>query len=392
MDQSKIDQFKGALFENGVNEHINGMPVDKNAIDAAVKNVSINEGNTSFADKFPDIDISPIEVCVPFPEGVKLDSLDASEPEVLQDPSAALAYYKAQPPLTSPYHGLFYDGEVSVLFGESNAGKTAFALHIIEYMAARTQRLVTMFDIETSDRSFYARCMVDKDHKFPRNFRRIVSSKRNQEAITAIANIANQVHPAIIVVDNMTTLQGEQEDAAPAKELILSMKDIAHGTGTTILLLAHTTKSCAGRIPLLKDVRGSGVIGDLADSVFCIAKSRQGEKTRVIKQVKSRNGMIITANDVVIVAQISTDDGMLKVVPEDENGNLTYEPESRHIMMTAAEGVKFDEKAARHDFIREQVEKGLTAKQISELEYNGRKLPYATVWREVERIKNEMPF
>ena len=201
-------------------------------------------------------------------------------------------------------------------------------------------------------------------------------------------NIANQVHPAIIVVDNMTALQGEQEEAVPAKHLILRLKEIAHGTGTTILLIAHTVKSSNG-IPILKGIRGSGVIGDLVDSAFCIAKSRQGEDIRVIKQVRSRNGNIITGNDMVIVAEMTAADGMLKVVPEDKNGELTYEPESKHIILTVAENERCDKRNARRDFIREQVKKGLKAKEISQLDFDGGHIPYLTVWREINRMKED---
>lgn len=382
-NKNEINDFEGGIFDDNVNEHISGMSTDSNAIDAVTGNI-INEGSgTSLADMFPGIDISPINVCHAFGGGVKLDGIDDDdEPDIIQDPAAALDYYETQPPLVSPYHGLFYNGELAVLFGAANVGKTSFALHILEYIAARTKRLAMFYDIETSDRSFYARCMVDGEkHVFPKNFKRISSAKRDMEAVTSIANIANQLHPSIIVVDNLTALRSEQEDAASAKELILSLKDIAHSTGTTILLLAHTTKNKEGQILRLSDIRGSGVIGDLVDSAFCICRSRQGELTRVIKHVRSRNGMLTTVEDFVIVAQMSAADGMLKVVPEDAEGNLNYDRESAHISLVPFE----TEKDEKRSIVLSGLQEGNNIQQISDA--SG--IPYNTVKRIAKRLKDD---
>lgn len=384
MGKKQIDKFEDeGIFSENVGEHIDAMPAGKAAIGEVVDNVIGDAACTSLADMFPDLDITPINVCHAFGGGVTLDGIeDDAEPDIIQDPAAALDYYETQPPLVSPYHGLFYNGELAVLFGAANVGKTSLALHILEYIAARTKRLTMFYDIETSDRSFYARCMVGgAKHVFPHNFRRISSQKRDMEAVASIANISSRLHPSIIVVDNLTALRSEQEEAASAKELILSLKDIAHSTGTTILLLAHTTKNKEGQILRLSDIRGSGVIGDLVDSAFCVCRSRQGELTRVIKHVRSRNGMLTTVEDFVVVAQMSAADGMLKVIPEDENCELVYDREAAHISLVPYE----TEKDGKRSIVLSGLREGKNIQQISDA--SG--IPYNTVKRIAKRLKDE---
>ena len=384
MGKKQIDKFEDeGIFSENVGEHIDAMPAGKAAIGEVVDNVIGDAACTSLADMFPDLDITPINVCHAFGGGVTLDGIeDDAEPDIIQDPAAALDYYETQPPLVSPYHGLFYNGELAVLFGAANVGKTSLALHILEYIAARTKRLTMFYDIETSDRSFYARCMVGgAKHVFPHNFRRISSPKRDMEAVASIANISSRLHPSIIVVDNLTALRSEQEEAASAKELILSLKDIAHSTGTTILLLAHTTKNKEGQILRLSDIRGSGVIGDLVDSAFCVCRSRQGELTRVIKHVRSRNGMLTTVEDFVVVAQMSAADGMLKVIPEDENCELVYDREAAHISLVPYE----TEKDGKRSIVLSGLREGKNIQQISDA--SG--IPYNTVKRIAKRLKDE---
>ena len=382
MGKKQIDKFEDEGIFN-VGEHIDAMPAGKAAIGEVVDNVIGDAACTSLADMFPGLDITPINVCHAFGGGVTLDGIeDDAEPDTIQDPAAALDYYETQPPLVSPYHGLFYNGELAVLFGAANVGKTSLALHILEYIAARTKRLTMFYDIETSDRSFYARCMVGgAKHVFPHNFRRISSPKRDMEAVASIANISSRLHPSIIVVDNLTALRSEQEEAASAKELILSLKDIAHSTGTTILLLAHTTKNKEGQILRLSDIRGSGVIGDLVDSAFCVCRSRQGELTRVIKHVRSRNGMLTTVEDFVVVAQMSAADGMLKVIPEDENCELVYDREAAHISLVPYE----TEKDGKRSIVLSGLREGKNIQQISDA--SG--IPYNTVKRIAKRLKDE---
>lgn len=303
--------------------------------------------------------------------------------EPIEDAALMAEYYSNLPQLKTYLYGLFCEGDMVCLYGCPNVGKTAFSLYVAEIIAAQTNRLIFYFDFEMSGAAFYRRAFLGgKPHPFAPNLKRIPMEKRNNDAIEAIRQTIDAYHPELVVIDNLSNLESKQEDAAAAITMLQSLRDIAHATGTTMLLLAHTTKYKEGRILALSDIRGSGMIAAYIDDAFCLCASRQGNDIIAIKQTKSRLGNIVTAGDNVFVARKNSYEGLLSfAIVTDAAGAPVQEPESAHVFETPAQ----QDKANNYNAVCSLMAEGLNTRQIS----ISTGIPYNTVKRYVQKARDK---
>ena len=199
------------------------------------------------------------------------------------------AYSATLPPLVDMWRGLFCETDLACLFGCNGQGKTAFALTIFREVAATTNRACFYVDLEMGARKFTERLHRDGIiSRLGRNCMLVSPTIINKEGVNLISEICTYFSPAFVVVDNLQYLETQQENAKEALELMQRLQTIAHETGTTILLLAHTTKHNEGKTLTSSDIRGSGVIGNAVDAAFCLCASRQSGNIKYLAITKTR--------------------------------------------------------------------------------------------------------
>lgn len=220
---------------------------------------------------------------------------------------------------------LWIEGELSVLFAPTNAGKSIFAVQIADCITkgiswgpircqAETQPVI-LFDFELPDRKFTRRYSEEKDGKyinlynFSDKFFRAepvaIESMPEGQKITDfylqwIETALKKYNAKTIIIDNITWINSKLEKAVDAGPFMQQLVRIKRQYDLSILMIAHTPKRDTSREIDIYDLQGSSMLSIFLDSCFAINKSRKDQNLRYIKQVKTRDGELIYHEESVI--------------------------------------------------------------------------------------------
>lgn len=231
------------------------------------------------------------------------------------------------------YLKLWYEGELSCLFAESNAGKSILAVQIADQIA-RKQKKVLYYDFELCDVQFKSRYIDDESgeiHRFPDTLFRVEigdAQEGNFEEIL-MNNIEESIFSTdakVVIIDNLSYLCTSSEKGDSATRLMVKLKNIKKKyDNLSMLIIAHTPK----RNPLFpltaNDLAGSRNLFNFFDSVFAVGKSAKDTNLRYIKQLKCRYGEFTHDAENVIVCDIQKIGGFLQFV------TIGYGNESDHL-------------------------------------------------------------
>ena len=231
------------------------------------------------------------------------------------------------------YDKLWYQGEVSCLFADSNIGKSLFAVQIAEGIASRHR--VLYLDCELSAKQFqdrYTNKATGALHRFPDNFLRasIVPARMDlkdweDRILGNIEQAALQLHTPVIIVDNIGYLCNNAEKGQDAGTFMMKLLKLKQQYAWSILIIAHTPKRHAWAPITQNDLAGSKKLFNYFDSVFAIGLSSKDENLRFVKQLKVRTGGFTYGPSNVMVFEIAKDDDMVRF-------NFLYtEPEKNHL-------------------------------------------------------------
>jgi hypothetical protein len=221
----------------------------------------------------------------------------------------------------------WYQGELCILFADSNLGKSILAVQIANAISigesmepftfeAEAQP-VLYCDFELSDKQFEARYSVDyQDHyHFSHNFYRAELNpdsdmppgfKDYDEYLSAcLERSIVQTGTKVVVIDNLTYLRGENEKAKDALPLMKHLKALKNRYGLSILALAHTPKRDLSLEITRNDLQGSKMLMNFCDSAFTIGESVTGKSMRYLKQIKQRNTNQVYDSTNVCVCEIN---------------------------------------------------------------------------------------
>jgi Trp operon repressor len=220
---------------------------------------------------------------------------------------------------------LWHQGELCMLFADTNIGKSVLAVQIGESIA-RGQCIapfacqapparVLYIDFELSQAQFGLRYSKgDADHQFSDNFFRAQYNfipdppsnvSENDLLIAAIEYKVKQAKATVLIIDNITCLRGGTENSAVALSLMKSLKALKTDHNLSILVLAHTPKRRNATQPIsADDLHGSKLLINFADSAFAIGKSTADTDLCYLKQIKQRNTRQRYGNDNVCLCRI----------------------------------------------------------------------------------------
>lgn len=203
-----------------------------------------------------------------------------------------------------------YEGELSILFGDSGTGKSILANDIAffvsggghEWEGMESPQIPSLYiDLEMSTRQFASRYATAEPY-IPNTYRRAMidtSELEDEEIFPEIKNLivsmqAEKDAPKFIIIDNITNGFGSIMNATKMRKLVFEFKKLKEKYGLTIMLIAHCPKRKPWTCINLDSLGGSKMIGNFIDSAFAIAQSRCGKKYRYIKQIKTREdkGMV----------------------------------------------------------------------------------------------------
>ena len=231
-------------------------------------------------------------------------------------------------PKTKMLFGEFWhQGELCILFADTNAGKSILAVQIGNNIAcvrktgpfacdARPEKVLYV-DFELTTTQFYQRYSHPQgDHQFPANFFRAQFNPENggpgnfnggdDFLIAGLEHKIRQVDATVLIIDNITCLRGGTESAAVALRLMNNLKSLKTSHKLSILVLAHTPKRRNPARPLsADDLHGSKLLINFADSAFAVGRSTTDAGLCYLKQVKQRNTQQVYGEDNVALCRIS---------------------------------------------------------------------------------------
>jgi RecA-family ATPase len=274
---------------------------------------------------------------------------------------------------------LLTEGDLTILFGRSNVGKSFLSYQIAEAIA-RGRNVLNVMDItelrnhgetryynlnnETlSQKVLYVdfEATIEKDYirystKDPKSTSKAKPYQFSENFITAfpdrltvadnllfIDSIEFEVKKSdakVVIIDNLSAISQDNEKSGAAVKLMNKIKDLQRRNKLTVLLMAHTPKIVQGEPIIWTNLAGSSNLYNLADSVMAINTTTMADDIRYIKQLKSRYNEIQYHKDNVVAIKFSTRPDGLKGFEF-----LNYEPED--------ELIKPQDKATKADEDRE---------------------------------------
>jgi len=248
---------------------------------------------------------------------------------------------------------LWHQGELCMLFADTNIGKSVLAVQIGESIA-RGQSIapficqapparVLYIDFELSQAQFGLRySQGGRDHLFSDNFFRAQYNfipdpppnvDENDLLIAAIEYKVQLAKATVLIIDNITCLRGGTENSVVALSLMKSLKALKTDHKLSILVLAHTPKRRNPTQPIsADDLHGSKLLINFADSAFAIGKSTAETDLSYLKQIKQRNTRQRYGHDNVCLCRIQKPGAFLYFKFEG------YSTERHHVLTQTAVG------------------------------------------------------
>jgi RecA-family ATPase len=204
----------------------------------------------------------------------------------------------------------WYEGELCILFADSNLGKSILAVQIansintnvpiapFEFEAQRQP--VLYYDFELTSKQLEARYSNDftNHYRFRDDlYRAQLNDMELPDGFTNFNQYLNhrlersivQTKAKVIIIDNITYLGTENEQAKDALPLMKQLKALKNKYGLSILVLAHTPKRDMTMAITRNDLQGSKMLMNFCDSSFAIGESQADTSLRYLKQIKQRN-------------------------------------------------------------------------------------------------------
>ena len=207
---------------------------------------------------------------------------------------------------------LWYQGEVSCLFSDSNLGKSIYAVQIAEQIAR--QHNILYLDCELSEKQFQLRYtdeITGDLHQFPGGMYRAEIDNMHLDLKDYEDRILQNIEAAalqllcnIIIIDNLTYLCNSSDKGVDAGLFMMKLMQLKKKHGWSILIIAHTPKRSLSSPITQNDLAGSKKLYNFFDSVFAIGKSAKDDRLRYVKQLKVRAGAFRYDSDNVIVYEI----------------------------------------------------------------------------------------
>ena len=235
------------------------------------------------------------------------------------------------PPIKKVFGEFWFEGELSILFGPTNTGKSTLAIQAALYLDQGSseynefenncgKKKVLYFDLELSERQIHNRLkgLVHRKTELIRvefNPDSFLVSSTQEKTFNDISKLVASTNADILIIDNLSAIYPNNEKASEATVLLKYLNDLKKQHKLSILVLAHTPKFVEGMPIELRHLAGSAQLGNLADSVFSINKTAV-KNIKYLKQQKVRADELCYGENAVLPLEIVMKDGWLKFIPK----------------------------------------------------------------------------
>jgi RecA-family ATPase len=233
---------------------------------------------------------------------------------------------KKRPIPTMLFDVFWFEGEICILFADTNVGKSILAVQIGDSISKGEQisgfkleaqmQPVLYLDFELSDKQFENRYSIEfqQHYIWPEYFIRVelnpdAAMPDNQSFEDylnySIERCIIETGAKILIIDNLTFLSNDNEKAKTASPLMKHLKVLKNKYGLSILILAHTPKRDMSKPINRNDLAGSKMLMNFCDSAFSIGESSTDKNLRYLKQIKERHTPKVYDAENVCICQIN---------------------------------------------------------------------------------------
>jgi len=245
-----------------------------------------------------------------------------------------IAEAKNRPTPSKLFGQLWFEGEVCILFADTNLGKSILAVQIADAVSSGKStmgmdmnakpQMVLYCDFELSDKQFENRYRGDNGshYTFSPNFLRVEINPDVDDypngcdfedyVKISLEQIVLQYDAKVIIIDNITFLSRETEKAKDALPLMKWLKAFGRKYGLSILALAHSPKRNLSLPITRNDLQGSKMLINFCDGCFAIGESTKDKSIRYLKEIKQRNLPFAYDANNVIVCEVCKPDNFLQ--------------------------------------------------------------------------------
>ncbi|WP_183579172.1 AAA family ATPase [Mucilaginibacter sp. X5P1] len=230
---------------------------------------------------------------------------------IIKKAGAWLKTATKQPEARMLFDRFWFEGELCILFADTNIGKSILAVQIGDSIS-RGQPIgglqltasaapVLYFDFELSHKQFHTRYTAPGhgNYNFNKHFSRAVfnpAANKMHKFSSYQAYIENEIENAILtakakvlIIDNITCLRFDTHATNGALNLVRSLQTIKNKYHISIMVLAHTPKRNPIKPVTRNDLQGSKMLINFCDSAFAIGESQSVNGLRYLKQIKQRS-------------------------------------------------------------------------------------------------------
>jgi RecA-family ATPase len=257
--------------------------------------------------------------------GKDYDALDSKGLFTMKTANHWIEQAKRRPIPKMLFSEFWHEGEVCILFADTNLGKSILAVQIansiskgepIQGFKLETQKQpILYFDFELTEKQFQNRYSIDyeDEYEFDDNFLRVEINPEadipdnqtfEQFLYDSVECSILETEVKVLIIDNITYLRNETEKAKDALPLMKHLKVLKNKYGLSILVLAHTPKRDSTKPITRNDLQGSKMLMNFCDSSFSIGESQSDNNLRYLKQIKQRNTEQIYSAENVCLCQI----------------------------------------------------------------------------------------
>ena len=210
---------------------------------------------------------------------------------------------------------LWRRGELAVMFGASDTGKSMFATQIGRALATGEAigpfdvqggpRRVLYLDIKLTDQQWASRYVCGKTPEqrkiaeFPDNFKRVSLFRDGplpdgcknftQVLLRSVEKAVRLKRPDVLIIDNITQLKHSNDITRDVIPLMQELSRLKREFGLSILVLARSEPRAWTTGVEIGDLRSASVICNYADTVFGIGKTATGD-LHYVKHLRSYSG------------------------------------------------------------------------------------------------------
>lgn len=235
----------------------------------------------------------------------------AKIPHVVKLPGEWMRESEKDPERESLWGDFWYEKEIACLYGDSNLGKSIYAMQIACVIAK--QRRVLYLDYEMDEGTFSKRYRDTNGscHTFPTNLYRAqinpdspLSTSCTKDIILHLEILLRRYMFTVVIIDNLTYITGGDNRGEKATTIIYQLKQLMARYGVSFLIVAHTKKRDKRSPITSEDLMANRRFYHFLDSAFAINRSKGEGSTLYIKQIKCRNREFTHGGDRVVSGNI----------------------------------------------------------------------------------------